>query len=302
VIGGRQAGATNGGNARGAMARGAIEVKAELKTRDAKIQLVRYQFFGPPDSVLRGGRNIRLELCLGSRHRSARGCFREQWKPSRFEPIGDLFAVPPDQVLMARSDEDRPLNAIVCELDESRVLELMSEVPEVTDQRLTASLDIRDTKVRNLLLRLAEEARQPGFASEALASHIIGQLSIELVRIGAKFADTPARAGLASWQLRLIDQRLKEVREAPSLEDLATLCRISVRQLTRGFRSSRGCSIGTYAANCRIEHARRLLAGDESVTAVASALGFSSCSNFCFAFRRATGIAPGEYRRMALRG
>jgi AraC-like DNA-binding protein len=74
------------------------------------------------------------------------------------------------------------------------------------------------------------------------------------------------------------------------------LCKLSVRQLTRGFRVSRGCSIGDYVANNRIERAKRLLASAQSIKTIAYSLGFNSSSGFCFAFRRATGMTAGEFR------
>jgi AraC family transcriptional regulator len=49
-----------------------------------------------------------------------------------------------------------------------------------------------------------------------------------------------------------------------------------------------------------MEHAKRLLAGDKSVSAIAFELGFASNSNFCFAFRKATGMSPGSFRQTLL--
>ena len=44
-------------------------------------------------------------------------------------------------------------------------------------------------------------------------------------------------------RLRLIDERLADDPSAPPLGELADLCDLSVRQLTRGFKVSRACSI-----------------------------------------------------------
>lgn len=282
-------------------AKGAMDVEAALAASGARVQLVHYHFAAPPSSVLPAAGRFRVELCLTARHRSARGCFRDHWSRHRYERIGDLFVVPPDLDLLAKSDEDGPLTSIVCEYDLEPILTLFEKVPVLTDQLLRASLDVRDMKVRHLLLRLADEAKHPGFASEMLADLMTREMAIELVRHGAAVRDHPAtHGGLASWQLRRIDERLDEVCEAPALAELAGLCRISSRHLTRGFRSSRGCSIGSYVAHSQIEHAKRLLAAGESVTAISDVLGFSSSSNFCSAFRRATGMAPGEFRRTLL--
>jgi AraC family transcriptional regulator len=173
---------------------------------------------------------------------------------------------------------------------------------EWTDRRLEAGLDIPDANIRRLLLRLAEEMRNPGFASKALVELIVVQLAIELGRYCATVKESPATGGLAPWRLRLIDERLREVRETPTLSELAALCNLSVRQLTRAFRTSRGYSIGDHVAQCRIDNAKRLLATDESVKAIAYALGFASPSSFSFAFRCATGQTPREFREHALRG
>ncbi|MBJ7442044.1 MAG: AraC family transcriptional regulator, partial [Sphingopyxis sp.] len=76
---------------------------------------------------------------------------------------------------------------------------------------------------------------------------------------------------------------------------------MSPRQLTRGFRASRGHSIGDHIAQTRIDMAKRHLATSESVKEIAFALGFASPSSFAFAFRRATGSTPRQFRQRQLR-
>jgi hypothetical protein len=62
------------------------------------------------------------------------------------------------------------------------------------------------------------------------------------------------RRWLAPWRMRLIEERLKEPCEAPTPVELAALCNLSGRQLTRGFRAScRGCSIGDHVAQYRTD-------------------------------------------------
>lgn len=63
-----------------------------------------------------------------------------------------------------------------------------------------------------------------------------------------------------------------------------------------------GCSIGSYVALIQVEHAKRLLATQQSIKAIAYSLGFSSPSKFALAFRRATRQTPREFRdRMSRR-
>ena len=94
----------------------------------------------------------------------------------------------------------------------------------------------------------------------------------------------------------------KEPTAAPTLNELARHCNLSVRQLTRGFKVSRGCSIGDYVEQRQMETAKRLLVDGESVKTIAFTLGYSSPSSFTYAFRRTVGISPSQFRQRQTRG
>lgn len=283
----------------GQAATASMTVGAEVRVPAAIVQLVRFDMREPADNVVRHTDRYWLDQCLTPRPRNARACYRERWSPHRFERLGKLFLLPPGETLQARSDDASSQTSVLCHLL-PEALESWSESRLTwSDSQLLASLDIRDDDVRSLLLRLARELRHPGFASETLVEMIVGQLCIELMRYRGQARAATAAGGLAAWRLRLIDERLRELAAPPSLTELAGLCRVSVRQLTRGFRASRGCSLGEHIANTRIDLAkRRLLAGD-SIKAIAYSLGFSSPSSFCFAFRRSVGVTPSDFRHRA---
>ncbi len=215
----------------------------------------------------------------------------------RFERIGEVFVLPPTLDMLARSDEVSPLTSLICLLELPPVLALFDRIPDFSERFLLLGLDVRDANVRYSLMRLADEARHPGFASQILVESIAAQLGVDLLRYGAALPERAIQGGLAPWQLRRIEERLAEVRESPGLHELAGLCGISVRQLTRSFRAARGCSVSTYVGDRQIMHAKRLLAAGENVVAIAGKLGFSSSSNFCAAFRRIEGVTPGQYRQ-----
>jgi AraC family transcriptional regulator len=277
--------------------RASMQLEGQLSTASACVQRVRYDFNEPAAGILREDDKIRVELCLNSRHRSARACFIDRWSSDHFERLGDLYALPPTLDMAACSDEDRSLSSVVCLLEVPPVLALFDRLPDFNDRFLLIGLDIRDANVRHQMLRLADEVMNPGFASEILVESIAAQLGVDLLRYGAALPERPLQGSLAPWQLRRLEERLAEMRESPSLRELAELCRISVRQLTRSFRAVRGRSVGEYVAERQITHAMRLLAADESVGSIATTLGFSSSSNFCSAFRRATGVTPGQYQQ-----
>jgi AraC family transcriptional regulator len=167
------------------------------------------------------------------------------------------------------------------------------------DDHLNAALNICSPSIRNPLFRLAHELRSPGFASDVLVEIIAAQITLELGRYCMAIKDARPQGGLAPKSLRLIDGRLNEVRQIPALSELADLCGLSVRHLTRAFRVSRGCSIADYIAQHRLRNAKRLLLAEQSVKSIAYFLGFASPSSFSCAFRRATGETPGEFRRRA---
>lgn len=275
-----------------------MTIEAELRVPVATAQLVRFHFAEPADNLFCEDR-YQLDLCLTPRPRNARACYPERWGRDRFERIGHVFLVPPGEAMLARSDDCGQQSSIICQLHPEAMRAWLGRDLEWDARRLMAGLDIREANIRSLLLRLAEEARAPGFASDVLVELIAKQLGIELTRYWSAVHDDAPVRGLAPWRLRLVDERLREESKAPTLAELAALCGLSVRQLTRGFRASHGCSIGEYVENSRVEHARRLLAADHSVKAIAYSLGFASPSGFCFAFRRVTGETPREYRERA---
>ncbi len=271
-------------------------VDAEVDVTIARAQLAQFHMTDPADNILQVEDACWLDLSLTPRPRNARARYRNHWGPQRFEPLGSVFLLPPGEALQARSDGGQPQSSILCHLSRDSLSQWFDGDLRWTDQRLEASLDIGENSIRQLLLRLAGELRHPGFASEALVELIAAQLAIELSRYCTSIPER-ASGGLASWRLRLIDERLSDQPELPTLAELASLCGLSVRQLTRGFRASRGCSIGEYLAAQRINQARTLLATDRSIKAVAYDLGFTSPSSFCYAFRRDTGETPGQYRQ-----
>jgi AraC family transcriptional regulator len=277
-----------------------MTLDAELQTRLATTQLVRFHVSGPADYVLRAEKTYWLDLCLTPRPHNARASFSERWPATRFERIGRVFVLPPHEPLRTCSDGAPSQTSVLCHLRPEALAQWFSDELSWTDHRLESGLDIAEPSVRNLLVRLGAELREPGFACEALSELVVAQIAIELARYCTTIDEGKAVGGLATWRLRLIDERLREVRAVPTLSELATLCNLSVRQLARAFRASRGVSIGDHIATCRVEHAKRMLASDESIKAVAYELGFASPSSFSFAFRSATGQAPREFRAQSL--
>jgi len=278
-----------------------ITVEAERKGEAITAQLVRFDIPAPTNSVLREDDAYMIDMCLTPRPLVAKAGYHLRWGPHRFERLGDIFLIPPNEELQIRSGTNQQAS-LVCRLKPERINALVGQDLAWTDQQLATTLDISSASIRALLFRLIEEVRHPGLSSDRMIDFLGGELAIELGRYCLARAERPVTGGLASWRLRLIDERLADDPSAPSLRELAELCNMSVRQLTRGFRVSRGCSIGDYVEQRQMETAKRLLMKGESVKATAFAMGFSSPSSFTYAFRRAVGISPTMFRQRQAKG
>lgn len=275
--------------------------EAELALPGGTARIMRLSNEQASDDLFRRDRHYWLDLCLTPRPDHARGCYLERWGPHRFERLGEMFLVPPREALHIRTDAGGRQLSIVCEIAADAVDRWLDRPLDWTDRRLASGLDMNHPHVRACLLRLAQEVRHGGTGSAELAALVAGQLAIDLARHLEAIADGPVTGGLAGWRLRLIDDRLDRAGPPPTLRDLAAACGMSVRQLTRGFRVARGCTIGEHLAQVRIEQAKRALAASDSIKAIAFALGFASPSAFSHAFGRATGMTPLAFRQRLVR-
>lgn len=274
-----------------------LSIKAELRSSLASVQLVDLDLADSVEDELAEPGVYRLDLGLMPRPTDARMRFSHHWARHRFKRPGHLFLLPPDEVVQFRSGVGRQ-RMVICRLLTDSLQQWLETDIKWTAPRLDASLDISNARIRNLLLRLGEEARNPGLASNLLLESAVVQLAVELLRHYEGINEPYATGGLAEWRLRLIEERLTEEIKAPDLTELATLCKLSIRQLSRGFLNSRGMSLGQYVMQKRLEKAKQMLQTGDSVKAVAYSLGFSSPSSFCYAFRKALGTSPGEFKQL----
>lgn len=272
-----------------------MTVDAELTGTAIIAQIVRFDIPAPTASVHAIEDRYHLNMCLTPRPLSSRGGYPRRWGPHRLERLGDIFLLPPGEPLFVRGGSGRQAS-LICHIDPALVHELAGQALEWDDQHLAATLDIGSARIRAILFRLTEEVRHPGLGWPRMLDFLAGELALELARYCIETVERPMTGGLSGWRLRLIDERLGDDTRAPTLQELADLCAVSVRQLTRGFRVSRGCSIGDHIEQRRMETAKRMLMAGDSVKTIAFALGFASPSSFTFAFRRAVGASPSTFR------
>jgi AraC family transcriptional regulator len=147
---------------------------------------------------------------------------------------------------------------------------------------------------RKLAEAAADDPPRARLAAEALGS----VLAVELARRHG--AATPRRTGgLAGWRLRRAEDLLTaRLDGAVGLAEIAAELGLSPWHFCRAFRESTGDPPHRWLARRRIAAAQAMLRDPgRSVTDIALAVGFGGTTQFARAFRRATGLAPTEYRR-----
>jgi AraC family transcriptional regulator len=272
-----------------------LTISAEMSLSIAELQLMLLNHHGPTEHEFIREGVFWMDLCLTPRRPTAKARYVDHWGPHRFSEMGSLIALPPRELLHLKNAGGKHAS-LVCQLNEGAVRRWLPEDFDWTDRRLEACLHIASDRLRTLLLWLNGEMRRPD-SSEVLCEAIITQVSIELARYIASVNEPTEKGGLASWRLRVIDMRLNQPGNLATLPELAALCKMSVRQLTRGFRTSMGCSISAHLAQRKIDEAKRRLAEGQSIADVTAALGYASKSAFTYAFRQGTGTTPGQYRK-----
>jgi AraC family transcriptional regulator len=277
----------------------ATGVEAEASFGFGHAQVVR-RIWDEPIDVIATPDEHRLEYAMLPRSSAARGCFPDHEGASRFERFGEMFFFPAGRLVHAKSRCQRQYS-VVCSFRPEAMEPWFQGRLQWTGPRLQASLNITNATIRNLLCRLGEELRSPGIAGAAMIEMMAGQIGIELARYFTGIEEVPHKGGLSARNLRLIDERLAQNGAPPGLAGLADLCGVSVRHLTRAFRTSRGRSIGNYIAERRIQRARDLLASGVSVKWIAYTMGFSSPAALSTAFRRVSGERPRDFLQRAAR-
>jgi AraC family transcriptional regulator len=276
-------------------------IEAQASFGFGHAQVVRCLWDTPID-VVGAPPEHRVEFAMLPRSEVARGCFPQRQGVQRFVPVGEVFFFPAGQVVHARS-QCRQQYSVVCHFEPEAARRWFEEDLTWTDARLLASLNVTHPRVRALLADLAEELTHPGFAHAAMIELMAAQIGIELARYLKGIEERPCTGGLSPRNLRLIDARLTQDGAPPTLSELAILCGLSVRHLTRAFRASRRRSIGRYIADERMQRAKRWLGAGRSVKWIAYTMGFNSPAALSTAFRRTTGERPRDYlQRLGPRG
>jgi AraC-like DNA-binding protein len=99
---------------------------------------------------------------------------------------------------------------------------------------------------------------------------------------------------------RILAEVRKSFREQIHLDDIAKRFSMNPSYFSDYFRRNLGITFREYLAQARVQEALRLLGEDRmSTTEIAFACGFNTSAGFYAAFKKSTGLPPGEYRARA---
>jgi AraC family transcriptional regulator len=153
---------------------------------------------------------------------------------------------------------------------------------------------LQDATVQGLAWRIAREIR----SSDGVTSMAVEGLSLELMAVAARLGAPAARGPIPHWLAQAEELLRERFAAPPTIADVA--CEVGVHpcHLARAFRARHHMPIGAFVRQLRLEWAaRRLVTSDVPLAAVALEAGFADQSHLTRAFKRYSGMPPGQYRR-----
>ena len=226
---------------------------------------------------------------------ASRGCFEEVF--SQRQNYGKVFVAPAGYRLSADGSDglQRSVNVFI------GAHPLFPDEPVLgqdIEPLLRDCLRFNSDTVRHILERIAKEVMQPGFGSDVLVEGLGVTLVVEAARmLQCRLESQGRKGGLPKWRVNLIEERIRSNERFPSISELAELCRLSRRQLTRAFRDETGRTVSSFVREITFERAKTLLTNsDRPIKDIATEVGFKSAAAFAGAFRRATGLTPVVFR------
>jgi AraC family transcriptional regulator len=144
---------------------------------------------------------------------------------------------------------------------------------------------------RRMSVEIADPDDVTPLAIEALGLEL---LATAARRLAARRVDAPR------WLVRVRDRIHDSFAQPITLAELSGIAGVHPAHLTRVFRRHYGRSIGAYQRELRLDWtARRLVASNEALAAVAASAGFSDQSHLTRAFKERFGCTPGDFRARA---
>jgi len=241
-----------------------------------------------------------LTLALSPQFTYTQVCLTTDTSAGSFLDAGNMAFLPADVEMQVRTSGGS-IREIECHFDSEGFERLTGLGGVWHSDTLAACLNIKNTRLTQTLLRLAQEALTPGYASCKMAELLGSMAAIELVRHlrSAEVKTKTTSQTLLPWQLRRVTDHIQTLASyTPDVAAIADLCGIGSRHLRRLFKQTADQTLYEYARSVWAAKAKALLSDTNlPLKEISWRLGFSDPNSFSIAFRRATGEAPKAFRQ-----
>ena len=274
----------------------ASTVESRLVFNGGLVEVRRYEWKQPIQDFWTGEHYL-LDLPLSRRPAVSRAAYVDTGT-NVGRDLGHIMFVPPGRHICSGSGEGQ-YRALICLLDRDMIEGLLDSPANWNRIRLAQGLSLNCPEIEWILMKIYRELREGGFAAQLMVERLAGALAIAVARrFELDLGEPRHTGGLAPHRLKLIHERLAAELPPPNLAELAELCGMSVRHLSRTLKAETGMTAAKYMEQAVMERARRLLTERRlSVAEVAMNTGFSSTSTFSLAFKRVMGVRPREAMR-----
>lgn len=162
---------------------------------------------------------------------------------------------------------------------------------------------IVDEMIQAYIKSLLFYFKNPSLVTEELISLKIKELILLLVRTeeNAQKIKMIFQELFSPTRINFLEVIESNLYENLSLQELASLCQMSLASFNRKFKSIFKESPGSYLKKEKIEKAKKLLAGtDLRVTEISWECGFGEVSHFTKVFKNMIGVAPLKFREESI--
>ena len=176
-------------------------------------------------------------------------------------------------------------------------------LPDVSVSAIRFAAGIRDEVINSIALSLLSEITSETATgrmyAETASLMLAGRIIHNHCDSGSFVLSTPDLRPLDSTRLRrVLDYMAEHISDKVTLEELAQVACFSTFHFARMFTLAVGVPPHRHLSRMRLESAMAALATSRlALSEIALKTGFSSQAGFNRAFRRATGMTPGEYRQ-----
>lgn len=230
---------------------------------------------------------------------------RTGWHSAMSGP-GDLAITSPGTITEVRWDipDNDPIDTVHVCIDAALFYSVGAEAANCDPRRIEIldGFSQKDPLVEQVIHSLAQELEYPQTATRLFADSAARFLTVHLLRhyCAVPIRETSRRPVLSPRKLREVRDYVEaHISEPLNLDDLASIAHVSSFHFARLFKSATGETPHDFVTRIRMERARVLLRNTYwPASKIANAVGFSSKSHFCAAFRRFVGLTPNGFRNV----